>query len=101
VILDIATSIADLEDWVKLQDPLSGDLQVACLETRCSRDMDTVDIHSTDILLTGIRHMAINRMGITVLINNENTLSNRISDCLACFLIHLSDCKNNDDLINH
>ena len=47
---------------------------MACLETRCSQD--TVVLHSTDILHTVTRHMAINRMVIMILIKNENTLSN-------------------------
>lgn len=50
---------------------LIGDLQVANSGTRCSQGMNT--------LRTSIRHMAINHMGITVLIKNENMLNNRFS----------------------
>jgi hypothetical protein len=98
-ILGAATLIAVLEDSVNLEDLYSGDSQVACLGTHCFREMGTLDIRRTATLLTGIRHMAINHTGITVLIKNENTLSKRISDCLACF--HLSDSKTNNESSDH
>ena len=71
VILDIATSIEVLEDLVNSGDRLSVGWQVALLETYCSQDMDTVDIHSTDTLLTVTRHMAINRTDIMIPTKNK------------------------------
>ena len=41
--------------------------------------------------------MDIERTGITGLIKNRNTQSNRITAYFVCFLIHLSNCKIRDE----